>query len=76
MLFDCQRENEWKLNIKAYENGEVLLVYCKGGTRDYYLWSVHRQQRLITWDRAAELWEHARESLKRGPDCYGLVQLV
>lgn len=63
------------LQVRYYDNGEATANYSRGGPRDYYLWSVTRQVRLRSWRRAQDMWAHAAETLRRGPDRYGLVRL-
>ena len=64
------------LQVKHYHKGEAAATYASDGPGDYYLWSVTRQQRLRSWDRAGQLWEHALEAIERGPDRFGLVRLA
>lgn len=64
-----------KFSCDIYENGEVRITADSNGPRDYYLWNVHRQQRVATYRTASELWEYVWRIIHAGPDRFGLCQL-
>lgn len=62
------------VDVKTYSNGEELQSYEAGPGRAYQLWSYHRNQRVETFRTAREMWDHLRNRLQQGPDCFGLVE--
>ena len=60
--------------MSMYFDGQVTVVACKGGRRDYFLWCNTRQQRLAEFSTAREMWEKIDSIIEAGPDRFGLCQ--
>lgn len=57
-----------------YDNGQARVEFCRGGPRDWFVWSRKRQQRLATYKTRRELLDaYDRSNNSDGP--YGCAAL-
>lgn len=63
------------VQLKYYDNGEAIATTGTTGKSDYYLFSISRQQRIVTFKRAGDLWDYVWQIAHRGGDTFGLAQL-
>jgi len=62
------------LALYVYDNGQSRVTFERGDSRDWYVWSLRRSQRLATYTTRRELLD-AYERSENADGAYGLALL-